>query len=85
MQASTLAEAVRQLIRAASVAPADADALFAAADVNGDGYVDALELMRALYKWGAAANAALDRSLAAVRDATLDIFVLLNENPIRCM
>jgi hypothetical protein len=79
----SLAEAGRQLLVADSVAPAEAAALLSAADVNGDGLVDLLELMRALYKWAPAASAAPNGSLAAARDAALDMFLLLGENPIR--
>ncbi len=79
----SLTEALRDLLRARSVASGQVDALFKAADANADGFVDMLELMRALYKWGQSASARVDRSLATARDGAMDMFLLLRENPIR--
>ncbi|BDA45141.1 hypothetical protein COCOBI_06-6210 [Coccomyxa sp. Obi] len=82
-QTPDLMDCARWITNAESIIEgADADALFAAADVNGDGRVDLLELMRAVYKWAPLATTR-DDSLAAARDAALDLFLLLGADPIR--
>ncbi|CAL8469100.1 g8641 [Coccomyxa elongata] len=77
-----LVDCARWITNVESVEGAEADALFAAADVNGDGRVDLLELMRAVYKWAPLATRR-DDSLAAAQDAALDFFLLLGADAIR--